>query len=119
MVNVDDITYSYNIMNFFAYPTKDNFKDVVFSIFWELIATYIDPDTEKSYISNFTTRSNVDTDNITNFIPFEELTLEQTIEWISSVEDMNSIKKFLCDNINNQINPPPPSIVVLNPPFNQ
>ena len=119
MVSIDDIVYKYDIRSFFAYPTKDNFQDVVFSINWNYEASYTDPATQKIYKSSFSTITKVDTDNISSFIPFEDLTLEQTIEWINAVENINSIKQNLCDQINNQINPPPPTIVILPPPFSQ
>ena len=119
MITINDITYEYKINTFMAYPTKDNFNDVVFSIHWELCASYLDVQTERLYNSSSRYITEVDTDNIENFVPFEELTLEQTIEWINSTDNVDLYKQFLYDLINNQINPPTPSIIALNPPFSQ
>jgi hypothetical protein len=118
MVNVDDITYEYIINTFLAYPTKDNYQDVVFSIHWELKATYVDTN-DVNFITSSRYITSVDTDSITEFVPFEELTLNQTIEWINQTDNVSEYKQYLCDLINNQINPPPPTIISLPPPFSQ
>jgi hypothetical protein len=65
--------------------------------------------------NNFNTPININ--NITDFIPFDQITLAITIEWINENVNINNIQQLFVDNINNQISPPPPSIVFLPPPF--
>lgn len=119
MVNQSDLTYTWTIQNFIAYPTLDNYQNVVFSINWQLSATYVDttktPSVEYSALSLNNTPIN--TDNITSFVPYDQLTLDITIEWISETVNVDAIKLELLSAIERQINPPPPSIVVLPPPF--
>ena len=118
MVNIEDITYECIINFFLAYPTKDNYQDVVFSIHWELKATYVDIN-DKKFMTSSRYITSVDTDNISEFVPFEELTLNQTIEWINQTDSVNDYKQYLCDVINNQMNHPPPTVISLPPPFPQ
>ena len=67
------------------------------------------------YPEGFYEVTSVDTDNISEFVPFEELTLNQTIEWINQTDSVNDYKQYLCDIINNQINPPPPTTESIRP----
>jgi hypothetical protein len=119
MATVDNTTFTYFFQNFIAYPTFDNYTDVVFNVNWKYTAVYIDPTTQKEYKVDTMRMTQVDTNNITNFVPFDQLTQQDCIGWVSSVENIPDIQQSLVNSINNQINPPPPTIVVLPPPFAQ
>jgi hypothetical protein len=41
------------------------------------------------------------------------------ISWVSSVEDIPQMQQDMINDINKQVNPPAPTIVVLPPPFPQ
>lgn len=119
MANLDNTIFDMIFENFVAYPSLDNHTDVVFMINWKMTALYIDPDTKKEYKSSSIRMTQVSTNDITNFVPFDQLTKEICTEWVSSVENIPDIKQSMLTDINNQINPPPPSIVVLPAPFPQ
>jgi len=119
MATVDNTVFTYNFQNFIAYPTLDNFQDVVFSINWKYIATYIDPTTQQVWKTDTMRMTQVSTDGITDFTPYDQITEQIAISWVSAVENIPNMQQGLVDGINSQINPPPPSIVVLPPPFPQ
>lgn len=116
--DLNNTTFIWNFRNMIAYPTKEQHQNVVFMVNWEYTGTYIDSSTEKDYkvMRNGTTEIN--STNIQNFIPFEELTKNDVISWVESSTDIGQIRQDIVNKINEQINPPPPSIVILNPPFN-
>lgn len=117
MATVDNTVFTYNFQNFIAYPTLDNFQDVVFSINWKYTATYIDPNTQKVWRNETMRMTQISTDNITNFTPYYQITEQLAISWVSAVENIPLMQQEMVNSINTQINPPPPSIVVLPPPF--
>lgn len=119
MVNASDLTYTWTIQNFIAYPTLDNYQNVVFSVNWQLTATFVDTSKtpEVTYSALSLNNTPISTDDITNFVPYEQLTLDITIGWISESVNVDAIKLSLLEAIEKQVNPPPPSIVVLPPPF--
>jgi len=115
IITPEDVNYKWIIYEFYAYPTKDNFQNVVFSIKWALEGSYYNPFLLKTFTNVFATTTQVSTDNITEFIPFEEITLNETINWISESVDIPSVKNQICTAINTEMN----SINVLPPPFSQ
>lgn len=119
MATVDNTTFTYFFQNFIAYPTFDNYTDVVFTVNWKYTAVYIDPTSQKEYKNETMRMTPVSTNNITNFVPFDQLTQQECIGWVSAVENIPQMQQEMVNAINNQINPPPPSIVILSPPFPQ
>ena len=113
---VQNTTFVYEILNFIAYPTYETYQNVVFSIMWKYTGTYTDPDSKVwTYSQQFVTSIPVGT--ITNFIPFDQLTFDITVQWINGIVNINQTQQNFVDYINRQISPPPPSVVVLQPPF--
>lgn len=119
MATPSNTTFGYNFQNFIAYPTFDNYQDVVFSVNWLYNASYVDPTSGQQYTAERQRITQVNTNNITTFIPYDQLTKEIVIGWVNAGEDMSLLQQELVTDINNQINPPPPAIVVLPPPFSQ
>jgi hypothetical protein len=114
--NLDNTVFIWNILNYIAYPTYETYEYVVFSIMWKYIAEYTDSN-GKIWTSNQQFVTSVNVNNITNFVPFNEITLDMTIQWITPNVDIPGIQLQLLNSINNQISPPAPTIVVLPPPF--
>lgn len=62
--------FNFVVNNFIAYPTFENFQNVVFKMVWKLIATYTDPN-GKVFSCDYINISDIDTGNMTEFVPFE------------------------------------------------
>jgi|688.fasta_scaffold218787_4 hypothetical protein len=126
-VNPDDIVYKWKVQFFSCYPTFDNYKNVIFQIHGAYIGTYTKvtpgPDGGDPITTEFTARFpvnvSVNTDDITDFVPFDQITYEMTAGWIESSPnvDMAQIKATCYQIINDSVYPPPPSFVNLPPPF--
>lgn len=111
-----DIVFDFSVENFLAYPTFENYQNVVFKMCWKLTATYTDSQS-RVYSCEYINMSDIKTDNITEFVPFENLTKEIVKKWIDKLPDINDMKNNMVRRINEQVNPPPPSVIPLAPPF--
>jgi hypothetical protein len=115
-VNLEDLKFEFIVQNFLAYPTYQNLEKVVFRMSWIYICTYTDAEgrvfkSESNYISD------IKTDNIVDFVPFESLSKEIVEGWIEKIDNILNIRLNMLNDINEQINPPPPKVVSLVPPF--
>jgi hypothetical protein len=119
MATIENTTFTWFFQNFVAYPTLDNFKDVIFMINWKYNASYVDPISEEIYKCETSRMTQVSTNDITDFVPYDQLTQQMVIDWISAEENVSVMQQEMIDDINKQINPPAPTIVVLPPPFPQ
>ena len=86
-----DIVFDFSVENFLAYPTFENYQNVVFKMCWKLIATYTDSES-RVYSCEYINMSDIKTDNITDFVPFENLTKEIVKKWIDELPDINDMK---------------------------
>ena len=118
MATINNTTFSWFFETFYAYPTMDNYKDVVFMVRWTYKGTYVDSN-GVVYKSERPGTSQISTNDIKTFIPFEQLTQNDVIEWVSQEENITTLQQQLVDSINNQITPPPPTIIILSAPFEQ
>jgi len=85
-------------------PVVGEFSNVVVSAYWQCIGTVTENDIEYSAIETsicaFSTVS-------TNFIPYENLTQEQIVEWCwANGVDKNAVEATVLQDIEYQINPP-------------
>jgi hypothetical protein len=117
MATIETTVFTIKINKLIAYPEKNNYTNMVFVIVWNITGTFTDPTTLTEYSSSNDILTNVDTDNIQNFIPYDQLTEPEVLNWINLSENMDQIKFNLVNNINSQINPPPQTLVILDPPF--
>jgi len=117
MATIETTVFTIKINKLIAYPEKNNYTNMVFVIVWNITGTFTDPTTLTEYSSSNDILTNVDTDNIQNFIPYDQLTEPEVLNWINLSENMDQIKFGLVNNINSQINPPPQTLVILDPPF--
>lgn len=115
-LTLDDIVFDFSVDNFLAYPNFENYQNVVFKMIWKLIATYTDSES-KVYSCEYVSISDINTNNIIDFVPFENLTKEIVKKWIDELPDINDMKNNMVRQINEKVNPPPPSIIPLSPPF--
>ena len=94
---------------------ENGLTNVVYKVYWKCIATLIDRETE--YTAEMHGPLVISSPDPNNFIPYESLTKEQVVTWVKDefgVEKTQEIYDYLQNNINEQINP---TIVSLEPPF--
>ena len=111
-----DLSYNFIVDKFTAYPTYNNYKNVIFNMYWRYMASYTDPYNqvywaERSFVSH------INTENIDNFIQFENLTKDDVQKWIDNLPDINMKRLILLEIIKPQIKPPSPPVITLQPPF--
>jgi hypothetical protein len=93
-------------------PQEGNYTDFVVIVNWTRYAKETINNVEYStYIYNTQSFS---TDNVSNFIPYEQLTYEIVCGWLDSTIDVEALDLNLDQQIETQVNPP---IVVLPLPF--
>ena len=98
------ITYNWNCKTVDVYPTEGDYIDVVYNVHW--IVTGADEDANVS-ATNIGTQT-LDTSNITDFIPFDELTNEEIVAWTKATmgdEQVASIEDSIASQIADLINP--------------
>jgi len=104
-------TFDWNCRTVDVYPTDETYADVVYNVHWIVTGTLdqLDPQGEPQSItvSNIGTQI-LDTSDITDFIPFEDLTNEQVVAWTQDAmgaEQVASIEASVESQINNLIVP--------------
>lgn len=115
-IALEDLNFDFIVKKFLAYPTFQNYEKVVFHMSWVYICTYTDPN-GKVYNCQSQYLTDIKTDNIVDFVPFERLTKDIIKGWIEKIPNINNIRLSMLNNINRQINPPQPEVVFLEPPF--
>lgn len=114
------ITYYWDCTRVDAYPEYetggDTYPDVVFYINWKVIATSDVLDPEGIPYTTYNENSiEIDVRNITDFIPFSELTNEISVGWTKStmgVDGVALVEEGLAYGIEQLINPPAVSLVI-------
>lgn len=71
------INYTWNCKTVDVYPTKDNNANVVYNVHYIVTGE----DSETAVIGNIIGTEILDTSNITDFIPFDDLTNDQIVGW--------------------------------------
>lgn len=105
-------SYTLSITNLECYPTLESWQNVVFLVNWNYKAvTTVNTETYETFVSGNT---KVDTNNIQSFTPFNELTEELVISWISPSIDFITLQEKCNQQLSKIINPP---IVTLSPPW--
>jgi len=108
----DTTVFDWQIDTLSCYPTYDNFQNVVFSVYYTYKATRLVGD--KTYNASLYGSTPVSTNNITSFVPYDQLTKEIVVGWITPNLDVPQLQANLNGQIDNQINPP---VVNLPPPW--
>ena len=102
-------TYSWDCKTVDCYPSKDNNKDVVYNIHWRYTCTSDKVDAESNpYTATIIGTQVISTDDITDFIPFADLTNAKVTEWCKSAlgaEKLDEMKANLDAQIAEKINP--------------
>tara|TARA_X000000950_G_scaffold269577_1_gene348393 strand:- start:9544 stop:9885 length:342 start_codon:yes stop_codon:yes gene_type:complete len=102
-------TYTWDCKTVDTYPTHDSHSDVVYNVHWRLNAESDQQDAENNnYSASVYGTHSVNADDISNFIPFADLTNDVVTGWVTSGmgdEEVANLKSVLDSNIDGQINP--------------
>jgi DUF2075 family protein len=93
-------------------PTDGDLKDFVINVHWNRNAKETINGVE--YFASVYGAQSFSKDDVTNFIPYEDLTYDIVCGWLDSTIDVAALDLNLDAQIENQVNPP---IVVLPLPF--
>ena len=111
--NAYSITYEWSFPALEVRPNIFNFTDSVCTIHWNLTGT----DTLGNSVFSMGTVPIPDPTSASDaFIPYENLTKDIIIEWVTNELDVPAVEQNIVSRINSIINP---TQVVLAPPFSQ
>jgi hypothetical protein len=112
-----EIIYNWNCNTVDVYPTQGEFNNIIYRVHY-IVRGGIDYSTNAKTVTRTGTQV-LNTESVTNFIPFNELTSEQTIAWTKSAMGAEMVLAIETD-IANQIellrNPVSITMVVPDPP---
>jgi len=102
-------TYTWDCKTVDVYPNHDSHSDVVYNVHWRLNAESDQQDAEgNNYSASVYGTHSVNADDISNFIPFADLTNDTVTGWVKTGmgdDEVQSLKDELDSNIDSQINP--------------
>jgi len=109
-------TYEWNCKTVDVYPTEGDYTDVVYNVHWILTGTSEEVDGEGNpYTATSIGTQVLDTSEITDFIPVEELTNEEIANWTKAAmgeEQVNELKASLQNTIDSLITPTSVTITI-------
>ena len=105
------INYDWNCKTVDAYVEKDNEADVVYNVHWRVtgVSDVPAPDSPNLYYqaTSIGTQT-LDTSEITNFIPFDQVTNAEVVEWTQEAmgeEQVTNIEAGIASQIESLIHP--------------
>ncbi len=103
------ITYDWNCKTVDTYPTHSGETDVVYNVHWRVTAVSDQVDSEENpYQTSAIGTQVLNTEDITDFIPFDQLTNDQVVQWVKDAmgeERVSSLESNLQSQIDNLITP--------------
>ena len=113
------VTYNWNCRTVDAYVEQDNEADVVYNVHWIVTGTSdeVDPNGNAYSATNIGTQS-LDTSEIPNFIPFDEVTNEEVVAWTQAAmgeEQVTAIETSIASQIESKIHPTTVTLTVGEP----
>ena len=101
--------YNWNCKTVDCYPEQDNEADVVYNVHWIVTGTsdQVDSKGDPYSATNIGTQS-LDTSQITNFIPFDQLTNDEVVAWTKGAmgdEQVAQIEASIQSQIDSLITP--------------
>jgi hypothetical protein len=102
-------TYNWNCKTVDAYPQDGEYTDLVYNVHWIVtgVSDELDPQ-GVAYSATIIGTQTLDTSEVTDFIPFEDLTNEQVVTWTKSAmgtEQVDSIEASIQSQIDALITP--------------
>ena len=103
------ITYDWNCRTVDAYPSVGELTDVVYNVHWRVtgISEELDSHENPYQATNIGTQT-LNTEDITDFIPFDKLTNDQVTEWVKLAmgeEVVSRVEESIKNQIDNLIRP--------------
>lgn len=103
------ITYDWNCKTVDAYPQDGDYLDLVYNVHWRTtgVSDQLDPSGLAYSVTIIGTQS-LDVSDVTDFIPFEDLTNEEVVAWTQAAmgeEQVVSIEASIESQINSLITP--------------
>ena len=103
------ITYNWNCKTVDAYPQDGEYTDLVYNVHWIVtgVSDELKPDGTAYSATSIGTQT-LDVSDVTEFIPFEDLTNEQVVAWTKGAmgeEQVASIEASIESQINSLITP--------------
>lgn len=113
------VTYDWNCKTVDCYPEQNNEADVVYNVHWIVTGTsdQLDPEGNPYSATNIGTQV-LDTSNITNFIPFDQLTNDEVVAWTKGAmgdEQVAEIESSIEKQIQDLITPTSITLVIGEP----
>jgi len=103
------ISYTWNCNTVDVYPSEDGHTDVIYVVHWRLNAEDTEVDAEGNpYKATVYGTQSIDTSDLSNFIPFEDVTNAVATGWVEAAmgaEEVQGLKDGLDANIADQKNP--------------
>lgn len=101
--------YEWNCKTVDCYPEQNNEADVVYNVHWIVtgISDQLDPEGNPYSATSIGTQT-LDTSQITNFIPFEDLTNDEVVAWTKAAmgaEQVTQIESSIQSQIDSLITP--------------
>ena len=98
MITMENLKYSWKIENFLKKNTE-NLENVIYSITWT--RTAVDPTNNiPLHLASINSNTSLEIPvNDENFIPYEELTEQNIIDWLDENIDCEKLDKKLLDQI--------------------
>ena len=102
-------TYNWNCKTVDAYPQDGEYADLVYNVHWIVtgVSDELNPEGVAYSATNIGTQT-LDTSEVTDFIPFEDLTNEQVVAWTKGAmgeEQVASIEASIQSQIDALITP--------------
>jgi len=112
-------TYNWNCKTVDAYPQDGEYTDLVYNVHWIVtgVSDELDPQGVAYSATNIGTQA-LDTSEVTDFIPFEDLTNEQVVTWTKSAmgtEQVDSIEASIQSQIDALITPTTVTLTISEP----
>ena len=112
-------TYDWNCKTVDCYPEQNNEADVVYNVHWIVtgVSDQVDPQGSPYSAANIGTQT-LDTSQITNFIPFDQLTNDEVVAWTKGAmgdEQVASIEASIQSQIDSLITPTSVTLTIGDP----
>ena len=102
-------TYNWNCKTVDAYPQDGEYTDLVYNVHWIVTGVSDQLDSQGvAYSATSIGTQSLDVSDVTDFIPFEDLTNEQVVDWTKGAmgeEQVASIEAVIQSQIDSLITP--------------
>jgi len=113
-----NITYDWNCKTVDAYPLVGENTNIIYNVHWRVTAVSDQVDSEGNAFEVSAIGTQVlNTEDTAEFIPFDQLTNDQVVQWVKSAmgeESVNNLESGLQFQIDSLITPPSVTLTIGN-----